>query len=167
MINTTAKIGLLAAAAAGVVFLSRKAYTTGQLAKRLVIESKISYAGASLFPPQITIKADVTLKNPTQGSIRVNQPMVMIYLSKEDLQANNPLISSDPSSKDFTIPKSDTVKLDPIYLALGGSAALSIGQKLLGSGEVVLWVKKYTLIENTFPIETIEPITLKKAANAS
>jgi len=135
-------------------------FTKAQLSSNLVVEKNLRIH--TLTP--LVVAVDVKLKNPSQGTIRVNHPMVSLFTSQEDVKANAPLVSSDPQPKDYQIPRSSTIVLDPILLRVPVIAALNIIPQLLDGRGLTVFGKVSTLINNVVPYNDFMQQTLIKPA---
>lgn len=95
------------------------------------------------------LRVDVTLKNPTGGSLKVKHPFVrMIY--KDTVFA-----SSEAKNQDYEVTKFGEKQIDPIYLDISfitlGTQVPELLQAYRKSGKLELTVKTVTTINNKVP----------------
>ena len=106
----------------------------------------------------IDIKINVTLKNPTGGSLKLKQPFVKF------LHNNNVFASSDIKNKDITLPKYGQVAIEPIFIHLGFVSLASFAPEILkqyrSSGKFELVVKTVTTINNQVPYTKTDTIQI-------
>ncbi|HEY8937483.1 MAG TPA: hypothetical protein VIM65_19795 [Cyclobacteriaceae bacterium] len=118
---------------------------------------KISLSG-------IELRIDVTLKNPSGGSVRIKQPFVkMIY-------NGGTLASSQISNVNITVPKFSEVKIQPIKINIGFMMMATKFPALLtayrNTGQLNLVVKTITTINDKLPYIKTENITLGSGEKA-
>jgi hypothetical protein len=106
----------------------------------------------------LTIRIDVTLKNPSAGTIKVKYPFVKL------LYGESTLGSSEVKNKDFSIPQFGEVTLEPIYLTLGflslATSAASLLRDYRSSGKLTLTVRTVTTLNGNVPFSKSEEITI-------
>jgi hypothetical protein len=106
----------------------------------------------------IELKVDVTLKNPTQGTLRIKHPFVK-FLYKDKVFA-----TSEIKNSDITIPKFGQVNIEPIFIQLGFISLASVTPDLLkqyrSSGQLDLVVKTITTINDKVPYTKTDTIQI-------
>jgi hypothetical protein len=112
----------------------------------------------------IELQVDVTLKNPSGGSVRVKQPFVkMIY-------NNNTLVSSQMQNVNIEVPKFSEVKMEPIRLNIGFMTLATKVPALLkeyrDKGQISIVVKTITTINDKLPYTKTDNITLGSGKKA-
>lgn len=128
---------------AGGTYLWKLNRVSGELETSLQIQiHKVSISG-------ITVRIDVTLKNPTNGSIRIRYPFVKL------LSGDTTIASSTVKNDDVIIPKFGQVKLDPIFADLTFFALATSAPRLLkeyrSTGKLKLTIKALTTINGRIP----------------
>lgn len=154
---------LICGGGAATVLLTRKALSLNDLKNRLVVESNVRVHKLSILTGELILAADVKLKNPSGGTISVSQPVVSIFTDKRSLEKNEPLISSNPSPKNYRIPKEGVIALEPIYLPLGVMSAIAIIKKMASGQPFELFVNKSTRLNDSFNYSDTQTITLRSA----
>jgi len=112
----------------------------------------------------IELQIDVTLKNPSGGSVRVKQPFVkMIY-------NDSTLVSSQMQNVNITVPKFSEIKLEPIRINIGFMTLATRVPALLkeyrDKGQISLVVKTITTINDKLPYTKTDNITLGSGKKA-
>ena len=128
--------------------------------KRLSDELEI-VTGASISKVTLTglvLKVNVTLKNPTGGSVMVKQPFVkMIYADKT-------IASSQVKDANIEIPKFSEVNLDPIKIKLGflslATTVPALVKEYRETGKLNVIVHTVTTINDSLPYTKTDNITL-------
>ncbi len=143
------------------ILLARKAMSLNDLKNQLVVESNVRIHKFSVMTGELILAADVKLKNPSGGTISVSQPVVSIFTDKRSLEKNEPLISSDPSPKNYRIPKEGTIALEPILMPIGVMSAITIIKKMAGGQPFELFVNKATRLNDSFNYSDTQTITLR------
>lgn len=144
--------------ALGIVGLAGSAYflKLGRLSKELEVVTKGLIHKVTL--TGLTLRIDVTLKNPSSGSINVKYPFVKL------LYGENTLGSSEVKNKDFSIPQFGEVTLEPIYLTLGflsmATSAAGLLKNYRSSGKITLTVRTVTTLNGNVPFSKSEEITI-------
>jgi len=141
--------------------LARAAMNLQALNANLVIDTSLRIHRVSL--AGLGIAADVTLKNPSNGTLSVSHPSVLMFSSEKNRDANAPFASSDPSGKTYQIPRQGIVRLDPIEILLPIAAAPGLVMAYLRGELFNIHVRKITRINNLADKQFDEVITLKKA----
>lgn len=104
----------------------------------------------------IELKVDVTIKNPTQGTMRIKLPFVKL-LYKDKVFA-----TSEVKNSDIEIPKFGQINIEPIFIRLGFISLASIAPDLLkeyrSSGKLDLVVKTITTINDKVPYTKTDTI---------
>ena len=146
------------------ILLARKAMSLNDLKNQLVVESNVRIHRVNLGTGELILAADVKLKNPSGGTISVSQPVVSIFADKQSLEKNEPLISSDPSPKNYRIPKEGSITLEPILLPVGVMSGFAIIRKIIGGQPFELFVNKATRLNDSFNYSDTQTITLRAKA---
>jgi hypothetical protein len=106
----------------------------------------------------IELRIDVTLKNPSGGSIRVKSPFVKL------IYGNNTVASSQMKDSDITISKFSQVILEPVMISIGFLNLVTTAPALLKeyreTGKLNLIVKTVTTINGSLPYTKTDNITL-------
>ncbi len=106
----------------------------------------------------IEIRVDVTLKNPTAGTIKVKYPFVKLQYKGKTIG------SSEAKNRDYQVPKFGEVGLEPIALKLTYLNLAMTAPDLLktyrSEGKLNLSVVTVTTINNTLPYSKTEAIEL-------
>lgn len=139
--------GVLLIAIAGGVYLFR----TRRLSNEL--EAVTGLMVHKFSPPNLVLRIDVTLKNPTAGSVKVKHPFLRL------INGASVIGTSTVIDKDYIIPKYGEVKLDPVMVTTN---LLTSGllQDYLKQGKLNLAVKTTTTINNALPFEKIDKMTV-------
>ncbi len=114
---------------------------------------KVSFTG-------LKIRIEVTLKNPTGGTVKVKYPFVKLMYGESTLGI------SGVKDLDFEIPKFGEKKIDPIYIDLGfislATAAPNILKEFRGTGRISMIVKTVSTINNKLPFSKTDQLTIGK-----
>jgi hypothetical protein len=141
-----------AVAAYGVSYLLK----LNRLSNELETITKASIHNVSL--SGIELRINVTLKNPSGGSVKVKQPFVKL------MYGDTVLASSQMQDTNIAIPKFSEVSTAPIMLNIGFvSLATAVPQLLKGyreTGKLALMVKTVTTINDSLPYSKMDNITL-------
>jgi hypothetical protein len=106
----------------------------------------------------IELRIDVTLKNPSGGSVNVKHPFVkMIY-------GEVTVASSQIKDVNITIPKYSEVNLEPVMVSIGFMSLATTVPGLLkeyrNTGKLSMTVKTITTINNSLPYTKTDTIKL-------
>jgi len=106
----------------------------------------------------IDIKIDVTLKNPSGGSVKVKQPFVKMIYNKSTI------VSSQMENVNIEVPKFSEVKMKPIDINIGFMTLATKVPALLkeyrDTGQINLVVETITTINDKLPYKKVDNITL-------
>jgi hypothetical protein len=146
----------LGAGLAGLLFGGAYLYKVNRLASELEVLTKAMIYKVSL--SGIVLRVDVTLKNPTEGSIKVKHPFVkMIYQGAT-------FASSEIKDLDYQITKFAQKVLEPIYISLSFMSLATTAPGLLkeyrANGSAVIEVKTVTTINNTLAYSKTDKIPI-------
>jgi hypothetical protein len=113
--------------------------------------SKLTLSGLEL-------KVDVTLKNPTAGSLSVKYPFIkMMY-------GDSSFATSEVRNEDITLEKFSQVQIPPMYINVGfvtlAMTAPAAYAEFRKNGKVNLIVKTISTINNTLPYTRTDNIVL-------
>lgn len=141
--GTWTKIGAGAVVCAGVAALVK--YVTGLKHTSDELQTNIGAKVLSLDKKGLTVQANVTLKNPTNGSLKMKQPVIEILHGQEVIG------TSKVENKDVTLEAFREKALDPIMLTIpfSGLATLTTGllDLIKKKGPVQLAVKAITSVD--------------------
>jgi hypothetical protein len=106
----------------------------------------------------LVMRVDVTLKNPTGGSVTVKQPFVkMIY-------GNSTFATSQVQDKDYEIPKFGEVKMEPVFINLNfltlATSVPGMLKEYRTSGKFNILVNTITTINNNIPYNKLDTIAI-------
>jgi hypothetical protein len=106
----------------------------------------------------LVLRVDVTLKNPTGGSVMVKQPFVkMIY-------GNSTFATSQVQDKDYEIPKFGEVKMEPVFINLNfltlATSVPGMLKEYRTSGKFNITVNTITTINNNIPYNKLDTIAI-------
>jgi hypothetical protein len=106
----------------------------------------------------LVLRVDVTLKNPTGGSVMVKQPFVkMIY-------GNSTFATSQVQDKDYEIPKFGEVKMEPVFINLNfltlATSVPGMLKEYRTSGKFNILVNTITTINNNIPYNKLDTIAI-------
>ena len=141
--------------------VGRKLLTLSSLSNNIIIEVSPRIHQVKVIPPTLIVAADTKIKNPSRGTVTVKQPTVSIFDSQESVNANTPLVSSQVVNKDYVIPKSGELRIDPIMLEIPVLKAAGLVSKLFSQGNLKLFVRKGTIINNLIPFSSVDEQTIK------
>ena len=131
-------------------------FNIGRLSAELEVVSKSAIHKVTL--SGLTIRIDVTLKNPTGGSINVKYPFIKL------LHGDSTLGSSQVRDENFDLAKFSEQVLEPIYIDLPFMSLASTAPALLkeyrSSGKFELAIKIVTTLNNTVPFSKTQSITV-------
>jgi hypothetical protein len=127
-----------------------------RLSSELETVTKVSIYKVSL--TGIDLKIDVTLKNPSGGTVKVKQPFVkMVY-------GGNTIASSQVTDVNVTIPKFSQVNMEPIMINVGFLNLATTVPTLLKTyretGKLTITVKTITTINDSLPYTKTDNIVL-------
>lgn len=127
-----------------------------RFSKELESITKVSIHKVSL--EGIELRIDVTLKNPSGGSLRVKQPFVKM------IHEGATVASSQIADVNITVPRFSEVSMEPIRLTIGFLMLAAKFPTLLreyrDSGQIRLVVKTVTTINDRLPYTKTDDITL-------
>lgn len=140
------------AAIGGVIYLLR----LNRLSKELETVTKASIHSVSL--SGIELRIDVTLKNPSGGSVKVKQPFVRLRYG------GTTLVSSQMKNVNITVPKFGEASTEPIILNIGlvqlATTAPALLKDYRETGKLTLMVETVTTINDSLPYSKTDNITL-------
>ncbi len=142
----------------GVAGLAGGAYlfNLNRLSAELEVVSKAAIHKVTL--SGLTIRIDVTLKNPTGGSINVKYPFIKLLYSDATLG------SSEVRDQNVDLAKFAEQTLDPIYINLPfmslASSAPALLKEYRSTGKFDLVIKTVTTLNNTIPFSKTQNITI-------
>lgn len=138
--------------AGGLVYLSR----LNRLKANLEIVTSMMIHKVNL--SGLTLRVDVTMKNPTRGTIKVKYPFVKM------LYKGSTFASSAVENKDFNVPSFGEIKLDPIFITLSFISLASTAPGLLKdyrtNGNISFEVDTITTLNNAIPYSKKDKVTL-------
>lgn len=106
----------------------------------------------------IQLKIEVTLKNPSGGSIKVKQPFVKMIYNKETL------ISSQMENVNIEVTKFSEVAMKPIMLNIGfvtlATKVPALLKEYRDTGQLNLVVETITTINDKLPYKKVDNIIL-------
>jgi len=106
----------------------------------------------------IDLRIDVTLKNPSGGSVKVKQPFVKMIYNKSTIA------SSQMENVNIAVPKFSEVAMKPINIHIGFLALATRVPALLkeyrDTGQINLTVETVTTINDKLPYKKVDNITL-------
>lgn len=146
----------IAAAVWGATYLSR----LNRLSNELESTTKVNIFNVSL--TGIELRINVTLKNPSGGTVMVKHPFVkLVYGDKT-------LASSQVKDTDMKLSKFSEVNLDPITLEISfltlATTVPVLFKEYRKTGRMVLTVKTVSTINNNIPYTKTDTITLAMPA---
>jgi len=133
-----------------------------RLSNELETVTKVSIYKISL--DGIELRIDVTLKNPSGGSVKVKQPFVkMIY-------GTTTVASSQIKDVNITIPKFSEVNLEPVMIHIGflnlATTVPGLLKEYRSTGKLTITVKTITTINDSLPYTKTDTITLGSGKEA-
>lgn len=147
---------LYGAGAAAVLYGASYLIKLKRLSNELETVTKVKIHKVSL--TGIDLRVDVTLKNPSGGSIAVKHPFVkMIY-------GSSTLASSQIKDVNIPISKFSEVNLEPVMISIGflglATTAPALLKEFRDTGKLNLIVKTVTTINDRLPYTKTDNITL-------
>lgn len=143
--------GILSAILAGKYVMSMNRLNNELESATKITVNKITWSGAEL-------KVDVTLKNPTGGSLKVKYPFVKLQ------HGDTVLASSGVRNEDITLKEFSQVEIPPIYVNIGfislATSAPAAYAEFRKNGKITLTVKTVSTINNTMPYTRTDDIVL-------
>ena len=138
--------------AGGVIYFSRLSRMKANLEiLSKVIIQKINLTG-------ITIRVEVQIKNPTEGSVKVKFPFIKMQYK------GSTFASSEVQNKDFTLPKFGQINLDPIFITLSYMNLATTAPALLRdyrtTGNLSFNLETITTLNNSIPFSKVSLIKL-------
>ena len=159
---TVSNYMMMGAGAVALVFGARYMLRLNRLSAELEVATQVSIYRISL--SGIDLRIEVTLKNPSGGSVNVKHPFVTI------LHGSTTLASSKMENVDVKIPKFDQVALDPIILSVGfvslAASAPALLKKYRETGQLELTTRINTTINNTIPFTKDESVKIGTGVQA-
>jgi hypothetical protein len=153
--NATSYI-MLGVGTAALFFGGRYLLRLNRLSNELEAVTKVSIYKVSL--TGLDLRIEVTLKNPSAGSVKVKHPFVKV------MHFDTTIASSTVKDRDIEIPKFSEVKLEPIILNLGFLSLASSVPNLLKeyreAGVLSLTVKTITTINNSIPFTKSDAVKI-------
>ncbi|MBT1699474.1 hypothetical protein KK083_21430 [Fulvivirgaceae bacterium PWU4] len=150
--NIAIGVGAVAALAYGATYLLK----LNRLSAELETMTKINIHRVTL--DGIELRIDVTLKNPSGGSINVKHPFVkMMY-------KGSTIASSQVKDVNILIPKFSEVTMEPVMIKLGFISLATQVPALLNeyrsSGMMTLEVRTVTTINDSFPYSKTDTLNI-------
>lgn len=147
---------LLGAGALAALFGASYLLKLNRLSNELESVTKVSIHKVGL--DGIDLRIDVTLKNPSGGSVTVKHPFVkMIY-------GGVTVASSQIRDVNITVPKFSEVNLEPVMINIGFMSMATTVPGLLkeyrNTGKLTITVKTITTINDSLPYTKTDTITL-------
>lgn len=147
---------LLGAGAVAALFGASYLIKLNRLSNELESVTKASIYKVSL--EGIELRIDVTLKNPSGGSVKVKHPFVkMIY-------GGVTVASSQIKDVNITIPKYSEVNLEPVMITIGfmnlATTVPGLLKEYRNTGRLSITVKTITTINDSLPYSKTDTITL-------
>lgn len=106
----------------------------------------------------IELRIDVTLKNPSGGSLRVKQPFVKL------IYKDSTVATSQVKNTDISIGKFSEVKMEPVMITISFMTLATKFPALLteyrNAGQINMVVKTITTINDTLPYTKTDVMTL-------
>lgn len=106
----------------------------------------------------ITLRVNVTLKNPSGGTVRVKHPFVKL------MHGSTVIASSQVKDKDVTVSKFSEVNLEPIMINIGflrlGATVPDLLKQYRATGKLIITVKTISTINDTLPYTKTDELTL-------
>lgn len=144
-------VGLIGLIAGGAYLLS-----LGRLSAELEIMANAMVHQVSL--TGLKLRVDVTLKNPTGGTVKVKYPFVKLQYGESTFA------SSQVKNTDFELPRYGEKTLEPIYIDL---SFVSLGMNVPGllkeyrsSGNLSFALKTVTTLNGKIPYSKTDNITI-------
>jgi hypothetical protein len=147
---------LIGAGAAAALYGATYLLKLNRLSNELESVTKVSIYKVSL--AGIELKIDVTLKNPSGGSVKVKHPFVkMIY-------GASTIASSTIKDVNITIPKFSEVNMEPIMINIGflnlATTVPALFKEYRETGKLNITVKTVSTINDSLPYTKTDNITL-------
>ncbi len=143
--------GILGAVLAGRYLLNLNRLNNELETVTKVRVNKVTLAGLELL-------VDVTLKNPSGGSLSVKYPFIKLQYG------DSSFATSEVRNQDFTLKKFSQVQLPPIFISIGfftlATNAPAAYAEFRKKGKVNLTVKTISTINNTLPYTRTDSIVL-------
>lgn len=106
----------------------------------------------------ITLRVNVTLKNPSGGTVRVKHPFIKM------MHGNTVIASSKVKDVNVTIPKFSQVDLEPIMINIGflrlGTTVPDLLKQYRSTGKLIITVKTISTINDSLPYTKTDELTL-------
>jgi hypothetical protein len=162
--NLLTKILIGAGAVTGISYLVKLKRTSSEMETIATARiQKLELPGLTKGKGGLTIRVDVQIKNPTQGSLKIKYPFVKL------MYGGSPIGSSQVINKDIEIPSYGEARIEGIMIEIPLLQLLSFGvsalKALKDNTGIKILVKTISTIELGFrsiPYEKTDPITLKK-----
>lgn len=147
---------LFGAGALAALFGASYLFKLNRLSNELESVTKVAIHKVSL--DGIELRIDVTLKNPSGGSITVKHPFVkMIY-------GDVTVASSQIRDVNISIPKFSEVNLEPVMITIGfmnlATTVPGLLKEYRNTGKLTITVKTITTINDSLPYSKTDTITL-------
>lgn len=147
---------LLGASALTLLYGASYLFKLNRLSNELESVTKMSIHSVTL--DGIQLRIEVTLKNPSGGSITVKHPFVkLIYGAKT-------IASSEIKDVNITIPKFSEVNLEPVTIKLGfinlAVTVPALLKEYREQGKLALTIKTITTINDSLPYTKTDEILL-------
>jgi hypothetical protein len=132
--------------------IARHFYELNQLNSKLQTNAVIGIQSIGL--TDVTLKIDVTIKNPSSGTISIKYPYVTLFYG------NTVLGTSEVKNTDFPIPAYSQQNLPTIILPVSTLSAKAMLPDLLAGKALTLKVVTYTTINGLIPYDKTDYISL-------
>lgn len=150
------KLILIGGAGIAGLLAARYFLNLNSLNNKLLTETKMSIGSIGL--TSLTVKIDVTLKNPTAGTITIKYPYVQLAYNTAILG------SSDVKDQNFTIPPYSQLVLPSINLTINLLSLQNLVPDWFTSDkDIVLKVSTITTVNGVIPYTRIDSIPLKQS----
>ncbi|MBT1688891.1 hypothetical protein [Dawidia soli] len=147
---------MMGAGAVALVFGARYVMRLNRLSSELEVVTKVSIYRVTI--SGIDLRIEVTLKNPSGGSVSVKHPFVKI------MHGESTLASSAMKDTDMQIPKFSEVTLDPVILNVGflplATSAPALLREYRKTGQLTITARTVTTINNSIPFTKNDSIKL-------
>lgn len=107
---------------AGLIWLANKLLAKKKVGDKLDTDIQVMVHAIDL--KGLTLRMDVTLINPTEGTLTIKQPYIKLLYNQKDIGATG------LANKKIIIPAYSPKKLDPIYLTIPAMGLFNLGTGL-------------------------------------
>jgi hypothetical protein len=119
----SAKVFVITAASTALILLLSSLKSKKKVGDKLLTKTKVKVHSLSF--NGLTIRLDVILINPTEGTLTIKQPFIKVMFNEKEIA------TSQIENKEVEIPKFNSKPMDAIFLTVPATGLFTLGDGLL------------------------------------